>query len=119
MSGLRLPAGCSRLLRKTQTEKWVFAREFEDQTRLEAENRVSASVGYGLALNDTPTLSTAVSATSFDNAELRQRDRFSFRFGLTSFLTEGLYIEPTVSFGLNDPCNSVAFGLSLPYTFEP
>ena len=102
----------------------VFAREFEDLTRLEAEHRVSASVGYGLALNDTLTLSTAVSglftsATSFDNAKLRQRERYFLQFGLTSYLTKGLYIEPTVSFGLNDPGNSVVFGLSMPYTFTP
>ncbi len=102
----------------------VFAREFEDLTRLEAADRVSASVGYGLALNDTLTLSTAVSglftgATSFDIAELRQRERYFLQFGLTSYLAKGLYIEPTVSFGLNDLGNSVAFGLSLPYTFKP
>ena len=58
-------------------------------------------------------------ATRFDNAELRQRERYFLQFGLTSYLTKGLYIEPTVSFGLNDPGNSVAFGLSLPYTFKP
>ena len=59
------------------------------------------------------------SASDFDNARLRQRERFSLQFGLTSFLAEGLYIEPTVSFGLNGPGNSFAFGVSLPYTFGP
>ncbi len=99
-----------------------FSRDFADVTRLEAEDRIDATVGYALALNDTLTISTAVSglftsATDFDNARLRQRETFSLQFGLTSYLAEGLYIEPTVSFGLNDPGNSFAIGVSLPYTF--
>ena len=59
------------------------------------------------------------SATDFDNARLRQPERFSLQFSLTSFLAEGLHIEPTVSFGLNDPGNSFAIGVSLPYSFGP
>ena len=50
------------------------------------------------------------SATRFDNAELRQQDRFSLQFGLTSWLAKGLYIEPSVSFGLSGPGDSYAFG---------
>ena len=57
--------------------------------------------------------------TTFDNARLRDRHSFSLQIGLTAWLAKGLYIEPTVSFGLNEPGNSVAFGVSLPYTFEP
>ncbi len=68
------------------------------------------------------TLSTSVSgvftgATSFDNAELRQQDSFSLQFGLTSWLAEGLYIEPTVSVGLDGPGDSYALGVTVPYTF--
>ncbi len=102
----------------------TFSRDFSDVTRLEPQDRVDATLGYALALNDTLTISAAVSgvftgATSFDNAELRQRESFSLSLGLTSLLTENLYIEPTVSFGLNGPGNSVVFGVSLPYTFTP
>ncbi len=102
----------------------TFSRDFSDVTRLEPQDRVDATLGYALALNDTLTISAAVSgvftgATSFDNAELRQRELFSLRLGLTSLLTENLYVEPTVSFGLNGPGNSVVFGVSLPYTFTP
>ncbi len=79
-------------------------------------------MGYALALNDTLTISTSVSglftgATSFDNAELRQQDSFSLQFGLTSWLAEGLYIEPSVSFGLDGPGDSFAIGVTVPYTF--
>ena len=100
----------------------TFSREFSDITRLEPEDRFDVSMGYALALNDTLTISTAVSglfsgATSFDNATLRQQDSYSLSFGLTSWLAKGLYIEPSVSFGLSGPGDSVAFGVTVPYTF--
>ncbi len=102
----------------------TFSRDFADVTRLEPEERIDFTFGYALALNDTLTLSTAVSGlftseTTFDNFVLRDRDSFSLQFALTSWLAKGLYIEPSVSFGLNGPGNSFAFGVSLPYTFEP
>ncbi len=83
----------------------TFSRDFADVTRLEPDDRIDMTLGYAFALNDTLSLSNAVSglftsATGFDAAELRQRDRFSLRFGLTSFLAEGSYIEPKVNFGL-------------------
>ena len=37
--------------------------------------------------------------------------------GITSWLAKGLYIEPSVSLGLTGPGNSVAFGVTVPYTF--
>ncbi len=100
----------------------TFSRDFADVTRLEPEDRIDVSMGYALALNDTLTISTSVSglftgATSFDNAELRQRDNFSLQFGLTSWLAKGLYIEPSVSFGLDGPGDSFAFGVLVPYNF--
>ncbi len=100
----------------------TFSRDFADVTRLEPEDRIDVSMGYALALNDTLTISASVSglftgATSFDNAELRQRDNFSLQFGLTSWLAKGLYIEPSVSFGLDGPGDSFAFGVLVPYSF--
>ena len=100
----------------------TFSRDFADVTRLEPEDRADFTLGYAFALNDTLTLSTAVSGlftreTAFDNATLREQELFSLQFGLTSWLAEGLYIEPTVSFGLNGPGDSFAFGVTVPYTF--
>ncbi len=102
----------------------TFSQDFDDVTRLEAEDRVGATLGYAYALNDTITLSTAVDAlflseTDFDNATLRSQELFSLQFGLTSWLAKGLYIEPTVSFGLNGPGDSFAVGVTLPYSFTP
>ena len=102
----------------------VFARDFSDTTRLEARDRIDATAGFAFALNDTLTLSSSLTGvftgeTAFSNATLRQRESFSLQFGLTSLLTKNLYIEPTVSFGLNGPGSSFAIGVSLPYTFEP
>ena len=100
----------------------TFSRDFLDVTRLEPENRFDLTLGYALALNDTLTISTSVSgvfadATSFDNATLLQQEGFSLQLGLTSYLAPGLYIEPSVSFGLSGPGNAVAFGVTLPYSF--
>ncbi len=91
-------------------------------TRLEPEDQVDFTFGYAFALNDTLTLSTAVSGlftseTDFDNATLREQELFSLQFGLTSWIAEGLYIEPSVSFGLNGPGDSFAIGVTVPYTF--
>ncbi len=102
----------------------TFSQDFDDVTRLEAEDRVAATLGYAYALNDTITLSTSLSGlflseTDFDNATLRQQELFSLQFGLTSWLAKGLYIEPTVGYGLNGPGDSFFIGVTLPYTFEP
>ena len=100
----------------------TFSREFADVTRLQPKDTFSTSLGYALALNDTLSLSTSVSGiftseTTFTNAILQARKRFSLQLGLTALLKEGLSIEPTVSFDLNGPGDNVTIGVSLPYTF--
>ena len=99
-----------------------FSRDFADVTRLQPEDRLDVTLGYAYALNDTLTLSSAISGlftfeTEFDNATLRAEKLFSLQFGLTSRLAKGLYIEPTISFGLNGPGRGFAFGVIVPYTF--
>jgi excisionase family DNA binding protein len=106
----------------TANYRHTFSRDFADVTRLEPEERLDVTLGYALALNDTLTISTSVSAlfsgeTTFTNATLLRQDVYSLQLGLTSWLARGLYIEPTVSFGLSGPGNNVAFGVTLPYTF--
>jgi len=91
-------------------------------TRVEPENSVDLSMGYGLGLNDSVAISMAVSGlfagtTTVDNATLRSSALISGRFGLTMSLAEGLYIEPSVSFGLSGPGTSFAFGVTMPYRF--
>jgi len=106
----------------TANYRHAFSRDFADITRLEPENRFDITLGYALALNDTLTISTSVSGlftgrSTFTNATLLRQDIYSLQLGLTSYLARGLYIEPTVSFGLSGPGDSVAFGVTLPYTF--
>ncbi len=101
----------------------TFSEDFADVSLLEPEDRLDASVGFALALNDTLSLSTSVSgvftsATRFPNAVLRQQDGYSLGFGLTSWLAPGVYIEPSLSFSLGGPGDSFAFGLSV-FTFTP
>jgi len=106
----------------TANYRHTFSRDFTDVTRLEPEARFDITLGYALALNDTLTISTSVSGvfsgeSTFTNATLLRQDIYSLQLGLTSWLGRGLYIEPSVSFGLSGPGNSVAFGITLPYTF--
>lgn len=93
------------------------------ESRPRAENSVSATLGIAYALNDTLTLSTALDAaftgrTTFDRLTLLSNERYNLRFGLTSYLAKGLYIEPSVSFGLTGPGSEVTIGINLPYTFD-
>jgi excisionase family DNA binding protein len=102
----------------------TFSRDFDELALLEPEDTFTTTFGYALAVNDTLTLSTSFSGiftgdSEFDRATLRSREQYSLQFGLTSFLTQGLYIEPTVSFNLNGTNPNVAVGVNLPYTFQP
>ena len=100
----------------------TLSRDFSNVARVAPDDRFDVSVGYGLALNDTLAISMAVSGlftgtTTFDDVPLRRPNAFSGRFGLTTWLAGGLYIEPSVSFSLSGPGSSVAFGVTMPYAF--
>ncbi len=90
--------------------------------RFRSADVVDLAMGYGLGLNDTVAISMAVSGafartTTLDGATVRRPSIFSARFGLTAWLAQGLYIEPSVSFGLTGPGDTVTFGVTLPYAF--
>jgi excisionase family DNA binding protein len=100
----------------------TFGRVESSVAGSQPKSGVDVSLGYGLALNDTLAISAAISgvfagATSLDNAKLRRPGSFGARLGLTSWLAKGLYIEPSVSFGLTGPGDSFAFGVTMPYSF--
>lgn len=100
----------------------TFSRDFADVTLLEPEDRIDATFGYALALNESLSLSSAVSgvflfADDFTNARLRGQELFSLDFGLTARVAEGLYVEPSVAFGLNGPSDTFTLGLNIPYRF--
>ena len=102
----------------------TFSRDFNDISRLEPENRLDVSLGYAFAINDTLSFNTTLSGiftgeSRFDNATLRRDELFTLQFGLTSWLAEGLYIEPTVGFRLNGSGDAFFIGLTLPYSFTP
>ena len=95
-------------------------RDRSDGTRQEAANSLDVSLGYALALNDTLAISTAASGAfiraSADTAS-RRVDVFSLRLALTSVLARGLYVEPSVTFGLSGPGQSFTMGITVPYSF--
>lgn len=95
-------------------------RNLSDGTRVEPAHSADVSLGYALGLNDTLAISTVASgafirATVEDNS--RRADFFSLRLALTSALARGLYIEPSVTFGLSGPGQSLAMGVTIPYSF--
>jgi hypothetical protein len=101
----------------------TFSEDFPDITRLEPEHRLDTNLGFALALNDTHSLRGSVAAaftgaTRFPNAALRQQDAYSLGFGLTSRVSQGLYLEPSVSFSLGGVADGFAFGVSI-FTFAP
>jgi excisionase family DNA binding protein len=100
----------------------AFSRDSSATAPSWAENSVDVSAGYGLALNDTVAISMSASGLftgdrTLDDSKSNTRSAFSARFGLTSWLARGLYIEPSVSFGLTGPGSGFAFGLTIPYAF--
>ncbi|MBI4707119.1 MAG: helix-turn-helix domain-containing protein [Candidatus Omnitrophica bacterium] len=102
---------------------YTFSKDYDDITLLAPKNTFSVSLGYAYALNDTVTLSALTSGvftgrTNFDNdVVLQSRKQFSLQFGITSLIWKTLYIEPTVSFGLNRAASDVTFGVDMVYTF--
>jgi len=104
----------------------TFNEEFDDITQLEPEQRLDAVFGYALALNDTLSLNTSITASfaaatefpEFPGVELRQQDSYAVQFGLTSWLARGLYIEPVLSYQLDGPDDGFALGITL-FRFPP
>jgi hypothetical protein len=102
---------------------YVHAFRRGASTGIRTENGVDVSMGYGLALNDTLAISMSVGGaftgtSTLDNVRFRQPSVFSGRFALTSWLARGLYIEPSVGFGLSGPGRSFTFGVTIPYAFK-
>ena len=99
-----------------------LSHDREDGIRLQSANRADVSLGYALSLNDSLAISTAATALftralTVDGDPSRRFDAFSLRFALTSALSKGLFIEPSVSVGLSGPDRSFAMGVTIPYSF--
>jgi excisionase family DNA binding protein len=101
---------------------YQYAFETKGETRIGPVDAVDVTMGYGLGLNDTVAISMAVAGlftgkATVDGVAAKQPSIFSARFGLTASLAEGLYVEPSISFGLSGPGDSFAFGVTMPYAF--
>lgn len=95
-------------------------RDRPDGLRLPAANSADVALGYALALNDTLAISTVASGAfirATQQGSARRVDFFSVRLALTSALARGLFIEPSVSFGLSGPGQSFVMGVTVPYSF--
>ena len=99
-----------------------FRRTLPDGRHLAPGNAFTASLGYGLALNDSVAISTAASgvftrASFIESVGSGRAETFSLRFALTSALTRRLYIEPSVTLALSGPGQSFTMGITVPYSF--
>jgi hypothetical protein len=104
------------------TNYFRAVRQGASTSTVTSDFTVDVSVGYALAANDTLALSMAAAGlfaggAPVDNTQFRQPGTFSIRFGATSWVARGLYVEPSVSIGLTGPGRSFAFGLTFPYAF--
>jgi len=100
----------------------TFNQDFDEVTRLVPTDQLTMTAGYALALNDSLSISASLSGafsgrTRFANGILRRQDAYSLSLGLTSWLTQGLYLEPMVGIGLNGPADNFTIGVTVPYTF--
>jgi hypothetical protein len=100
----------------------TFNQDFDEVTRLVPTDQLTLTAGYALALNDSLSISASLSGafsgrTRFANGILRRQDAYSLSLGLTSWLTQGLYLEPMVGIGLNGPADNFTIGVTVPYTF--
>ena len=101
---------------------YIHAFSRGEPAGVQTEDAVDVSMGYGIALNDSLAISMSVAGaftgpSVLDNVRFRQPSVFGARFALTSWLARGLYIEPSVGFGLSGPGRSFTFGVTLPYSF--
>jgi len=105
--------------------RYVFSQTFRDTTRLQPHHIVDSQFGWALSMTDTLAVSTSLIGTFTSSKTFHipaqiiipSSELFSLRLSLTALLTEGLYIEPFLTFSLNGP-STVSAGISLPYTFS-
>lgn len=102
----------------------TFNADTLDVDELTPEHSVVGVAGFAFAMNDRLSLSAALTGTFTPSDELGEftlasDQDYDLRLALTSLLGENLYVEPSVTVGLNGPDDLVAFGLSIPYVFGP
>ena len=99
-----------------------FARRSTETVRSTPVDSVDVSMGYGLGLNDTLAISMAVGGlftgkAATDAGTIQRPSAFNVRFGLTTWLAQGLYLEPSISFGVSGTGHPFAIGVTMPYAF--
>jgi hypothetical protein len=85
----------------------------------EQKNYYTTTFGYAFALNDLLTIGTSVSGLfpqyPISEDEPLIQKQFSLKLSLTSRLSRSLYVEPSVSIGLNRAASDVTFGMNFVY----
>jgi hypothetical protein len=93
-----------------------------DSRRQLARNNWRASLGYTYAVNDNLALNGVFAASYAGERGAAgslpsPRERNQLQFGMTWMLRRGLFVEPSVAFGVGGATSDFTFSLTLPYTF--
>jgi hypothetical protein len=83
---------------------------------------LTATLGLAFAMNDQLSVGGSVTGSfnignGGDGNTPSLGEAYAMRFHVTWLLTEGIFLEPSVSFRLNGPGDHVTFGLSMPLSF--
>jgi hypothetical protein len=91
-------------------------------------DRIPISLGMGYSLNDRVSFNMQVIGAHVGKTKLKTAgdgvtrtsalEVISLQFGVTVLVTERLFIEPLVSFGLTDDAVDVVAGISIPFSFQ-
>ncbi len=97
-----------------------FVGDENDLMHLTARDRISASLGYGIVLNDAFAANFSLSGdfqgrTAYSKATLPAAESFRLNMGFHYTLTREWSMEPTLSFGLAGIAQSATFGVTFPY----
>lgn len=95
--------------------------DHRDPRRSLAKHNVGFNLGYAYAINDAIALSGQFAGNyrtaRSDSVLPPERERYLIQLGVTWQLGRGLFIDPSVSFGVGGTSPDMSFGTNLVYSF--
>lgn len=96
--------------------------DVNDPFRSLAKHNLSFNAGYAFAVNDSVAFSGQLIGSYRTHEPTRSgvrlpREQYQLQLGLTYLVASGLYVEPTVAFGLGTSTPDFSLGISIPYNF--
>lgn len=96
--------------------------DINDPDRNLAKHNLAYNAGFAFAANDSVAFAAQLigSRRNYgrnDSGIWLPREQHQLQLGLTYLLSPGLYVEPTVAFGLGSSTPDVTLGINIPYNF--